>query len=74
MQSEREIRMYAALKRITQYMAPDKLRNVAEKKYGLEPEEAIEMAYENVLEEAKRAIKGMRPPRAEASSTDQRGE
>ena len=68
MQSEREIRMYAALKRITQYMAPDKLRNVAEKKYGLEPEEAIEMAYENVLEEARQAIKGMRAPRRTATT------
>jgi len=58
----REQKFYDALKRITAYATPDKLRRTAEKQYGLEPEEAIEMAYENVLQEARNAIKGMRRP------------
>lgn len=58
-----EARLYDALKRITAYLDPEKLRKVAERKYGLEPEEAIEMAYENVLQEAKNAIRGMRRPK-----------
>lgn len=58
----REQHLYDALKRITRYMTPDQLRKRAEKLYGLPPEEAIEMAYENVLEEARTAIKGMRRP------------
>lgn len=60
--STREQRLYDALKRITAYMPPEKLRRQAERQYGLEPDEAIEMAYENVLQEAKNAIKGMRRP------------
>jgi len=67
MTNEREQRLYDALKRITHYRGPDKLRKVAAKEYGLEPEEVIEMAYENVLEEAKQAIKGMRRPRSAVS-------
>ena len=59
----REQRLYDALKRITAYMPPAKLAAVADKKYGLSPEEAVEMAYENVLQEAANAIKGMRRPR-----------
>jgi hypothetical protein len=59
----RERALFDALKRISAYMPPDKLRKQAEKKYGLEPEEAIEMAYENVLQEATASIKGMRRPK-----------
>ena len=59
---EREQKLFDALKRITMYDSPEKLRKRAEKDYGLEPEEVIEMAYENVLAEAKGAIKGMRRP------------
>lgn len=58
----REMRLYDALKRITAYMPPDKLRRAAAKEYGLSGEEAIEYAYENVLQEAKTALKGMRRP------------
>lgn len=54
---------FDALKVITKYMSPDKLRQIAEKKYGLSPEEAIEMAYENVLETASATIKGKRRPK-----------
>ena len=60
----KEQRLYDALKRITAYMPPDKLAKQSEKRYGLEPAEAIEMAYDNVLTEARNAIKGMRRPAA----------
>lgn len=59
-----EIRLYTALKRITCYDPPAKLRKRAQRDYGLDGDEAIEYAYENVLEEAKQGIKGVRLPRA----------
>lgn len=59
---EREQRLYDALKKITRYDSPDTLRRRSEKDYGLEGDEAIEYAYENVLQEAANAIKGMRRP------------
>lgn len=61
---EREQRLFDALKKITAYHSPDELRRVSERKYGLEGDEAIEMAYENVLNEARQAIKGLRRPTA----------
>lgn len=61
--------LYDALKRITAYMPPSKLRKKAEKLYGLEGDEAIEMAYENVLDEARIAIRGVRRPEAENGAT-----
>ena len=57
------IRMYDALKRIASDQSPDRLRRGAQKEYGLSGEEAIEMAYENVIHEAKSAIKGVRRPK-----------
>ena len=62
---EREQRLYDALKRITKYMPPDRLRKCSEKEYGLGAEEAVDMAYENILTEAKNAIRGMRRPQSE---------
>ena len=58
----KEQKYYDALKRISQYESPERLKRNAEKDYGLEGHEVIEMAYDNVLNEAKRAIKGMRRP------------
>lgn len=58
-------RLYDALKRITQYDTPGRLRRSSEKDWGVDFEEAIEMAYENIQEEAKRAIKGVRRPKRE---------
>jgi hypothetical protein len=58
-----ELAYYEALKRIASYQSPEKLRRCADKQYGLPEDEAIEMAYENVIEEAKRAIKGKRSPK-----------
>lgn len=59
----REQRFFDALRRISQYESPDRLRRNADKDYGLSGEEAIEMAYENVIAEAKRAIHGQRRPK-----------
>lgn len=58
-----EKHLYDALKRITRYDSPDKLRRRAEKDYGLSGEEAIEYAYENVRDDAKEAIRGLRRPK-----------
>ena len=59
---KREQKLYDALKRIAQYSTPRNLRRRAEKDYGLDPSEAIEMAYQNVLDEARAALNGMRRP------------
>ena len=59
----KEQRLFDALKRISQYEMPDKLRRNAERDYGCDSGEAIEMAYENGLWEAQHAIKGMRRPK-----------
>lgn len=58
-----ELIYFNALKRIASYQSPERMRRAAEREYGLQAEEAIEMAYENVLAEAKRAIKGKRVPK-----------
>lgn len=55
-----EDRFYVALKRITSYMTPAQLRRAAERQYGLDHAEALEMAYENVIGEAKHALRGYR--------------
>lgn len=59
MSDNREEVLRMALKRIAAYMTPDQLRKRSEKLYGLQADEAIEMAYENVLAEAKRALKAV---------------
>lgn len=57
-------RLYGALKRISQYDSPERLHRRSWKDWGLDdPHEAIEYAYENVLSEAKHAIKGVRLPK-----------
>lgn len=56
---DREEVLRVALKRIAAYMTPDQLRKRSEKLHGIPPEEAIEMAYENVLAEAKQALKAV---------------
>lgn len=56
-----EIRFYDALKQIAKgYQTPAQLRRSAEREYGIDAGEAIEMAYENIQELAARAIKGVR--------------
>ena len=55
-----EARFCAALRRIAAYDSPARLRRDAEKRYGLEYAEAIEMAYENIQAEARNALGGYR--------------
>ena len=56
-----EVKLFAALKRISMYDSPDRIRRRSAKDWGLDDgDEAIEYAYENVLGEAKAAIKGVR--------------
>ena len=55
-----EIRLYDALKRIAAYQSPETLQRRAERDWGVDGAEAVEMAYENVLLEAKSATKGIR--------------
>lgn len=54
--------MYTALKRITNYEKPERLRRIAERDYGLPDDEVIEMAYENVLGEARLGLRKVRKP------------
>lgn len=56
---DREEVLRVALKRIAAYMTPDQLRKRSKNLYGLEAEEAIVMAYDNVLAEAKRTLKAV---------------
>jgi hypothetical protein len=57
------IRMFTYLREITKYQTPDQLRRGSRKEYGLEYEEALEFAYENVINTAKQAIKGIKMPK-----------
>lgn len=43
------------------YQAPEQLRRSSQIDYGLDYEECLEMAYENIQEEARRAVRGVRP-------------
>lgn len=55
-------RMLAALKIISEdYQTSEQLRNEGAKQVGLDYEEALEMAYENIQELATRTIKGIKP-------------
>lgn len=57
------IRLYDALKTITKYQTPDQLRRSSQKSWGLDYEEALGYAYENIQGTAKNAIKGVRIPK-----------
>lgn len=63
MRTNYEDRFYIALKRITAYMTPAQLRRNSEREYGLDHAEALEMAYENVIDEAREALRGYRKPK-----------
>lgn len=54
--------MHAALTRIAAYQTPEELRESSEEEYGVDADEAIEMAYENVIEEAKIGLRGVAKP------------
>lgn len=53
--------MLNALKKIKAYQSPAKLRKDSSKDWGLDFEEAIEMAYENIQNEAAVACKNVKP-------------
>ena len=53
--------MLNTLKRIKAYQSPEKLRKDSSKDWGLDFEEAIEMAYENIQGEAAFACKNVKP-------------
>lgn len=55
-----EARFHFALLQIAAYMSPGQLRRQAQKEYGLSFEESLEMAYENIQDEAKAALRGYR--------------
>lgn len=57
--TELELKLLHALKRIANYQSPERLRRGA-RNIGLEPDEHIDMAYENIVGEAKHAIRGVR--------------
>lgn len=57
-----ELRYYNALKRITKYQTVNQLRKNSERDWGLTFEEALEMSYENLQNEARQAIHGKRKP------------
>ena len=59
-----EIRLYDAMKRIQKYMTPDQIRRDAKREMGLDYEEYLEMSYENIQAEAKRAVHGVRIKRS----------
>lgn len=59
MSTELEIRLFDALKCITKFMTPDQIRRDS-KGSGLDYEEYLEMSYENIQAEAKRATHGVR--------------
>jgi hypothetical protein len=61
-----EIRLYDALKKIGKYMTPDQIRRDSGDKgsVGLDYEEYLEMSYENIQAEAKRATHGVRIKRS----------
>lgn len=62
--TELERKLYDALKRIArQYESATRLRKGAERHYGISGDEAIEMAYENIQQEARSALRGVRLPR-----------
>lgn len=54
--------MYAALKSIAEdYYSVTALRAAAEARYGIPVDEAVDQAYENMRNDAKKAIRMVRP-------------
>ncbi|MBN9393076.1 MAG: hypothetical protein J0I20_33900 [Chloroflexi bacterium] len=68
MRVSNELDYYETLERISKYDSPEKLKKNSGKDWGLNYHEALEMAYENVIEEAKGAIKGRRRPKKEGQN------
>lgn len=60
LQKQQFNRMRSALIKIRSYQTPDQIRRNSEDDYGLEYEEALGMAYENMLTEASLAVRGIK--------------
>ena len=59
-----ELRLYTVLRRIArEYQSAERLLRTGEKQWGVSGTEALEMAYENIQQEAQIAIKGVRVPK-----------
>jgi len=59
-----EQKLYEALRKIAKdFQTAEQVKRTAQRSLGLEPEEALEMAYENMQGVAKSAIKGIRRPK-----------
>ncbi len=54
---------FDALRRIARdYDSAEKVMRYADRRYGLDPTEALQMAYENIQNDAANAIRGKRRP------------
>ena len=60
--------MYAALKRIADYQSAARMQRSSERDWGLPYEECLGMAYENLQQEAKTGLRGVRLPKAKAQA------
>jgi|WetSurMetagenome_2_1015567.scaffolds.fasta_scaffold274336_2 hypothetical protein len=56
------LRMHLALKTISRYMTLNQLKRQSRNRFGLEYPEALEIAYENVVDTAKAGAKGVKLP------------
>lgn len=54
-------KMLDTLRRIKYYQSTSQLRRDSEKDWGLEYTDALEMAYENIQQEASISCKGIKP-------------
>ena len=64
MRRTNEVRYYDTLKAIATARSPTWMRKFAAREYGLDnAAEAIEMAYENLIDSAQSAIRGRRRPK-----------
>jgi len=52
--------MLHALDRISRYASINYIKKYSERDWGVGPNEALEMCYENVIDEAKRVKKGIK--------------
>ncbi len=71
--TDTEARYFAVLKRIAAYDSPEKLRRHSQTWCGLDYLEALEMAYDNIRNEARMATKGKRRPKLKATDEKPRG-
>jgi hypothetical protein len=62
MSKNKELKFYEALKKITGYDSPEKLKKQAQRDYKFSYEELLEKAYKKTIETATRAINGEKRP------------